>query len=142
MHEKMILTRISPIRRVLDEDLRACEMCRTEDLGHATHKPVGPTEFAQMLRWRIRDARGRSGSAEHGRTLSIGRSEMRDESGDGEGAAGRSGYDGQELTGDGTLEEFGIEGVACEIRSIATPLAGVVDVNQLHQKTKPSQENR
>jgi hypothetical protein len=141
MHEEMILTRISPIRRVLDEDLRACEMGCTEDLGHATHKTVGPTEFAQMLRWRIRDARGRSGSAEHGRTLSIGRSEVRDESGDGEGAAGRSGYDGQELTGDGTLEEFGIEGVACEIRSIATPLAGVV-VNQLHRKTKSSQENR
>ena len=87
------------------------------------------------------DASGRSGSAEHGRTSSIGRSEVRDESGDGEGAAGRSGYDGQELTGDGTLEEFGVEGVAREIRSIAAPLAGVV-VNQLHQETKSSQENR
>jgi hypothetical protein len=60
---------------------------------------------------------------------------VRYESGDGEGAAGRSGDDGQKLTSDGSLEEFGVEGVTREIRRGTTPLAGIV-VDQLYSEAK------
>jgi hypothetical protein len=106
-----------------------------KDLRHAAYEAVGATQLTQVLGRSVDDARGRRGPAEHRRTLPVGRSEVRYESGDGEGAAWRGGDDGQELTSDGSLEEFGIEGVTREIRGGTTPLAGIV-VDQLYREAK------